>query len=62
MKNYDVKDMSMAREGKLRIDWAAKEMPVVKLIKERFAREKPLNGVRISACLPWWVTGSPSTP
>jgi adenosylhomocysteinase len=51
MKNYDVKDMSMAREGKLRIDWAAKEMPVVKLIKERFAREKPLNGVRISACL-----------
>ena len=51
MKNYDVKDMSLAREGKLRIDWAAKEMPVVKLIKERFLREKPLKGVRISACL-----------
>jgi adenosylhomocysteinase len=51
MKNYDVKDMSLAREGKLRIDWAAQEMPVVKLIKERFDREKPLKGVRISACL-----------
>jgi adenosylhomocysteinase len=51
MKNYDVKDLSLAREGKLRIGWAAKEMPVVKLIKERFSREKPLAGVRISACL-----------
>jgi adenosylhomocysteinase len=51
MKNYDIKDMSLAKEGKLRIDWAGKEMPVVKLIKERFGREKPLNGVRISACL-----------
>ncbi len=51
MKNYDVKDMSLAKEGKLRIDWAAKEMPVVKRIKERFDREKPLKGVRISACL-----------
>ncbi|MFO7996011.1 MAG: adenosylhomocysteinase, partial [Dehalococcoidia bacterium] len=51
MKHYDIKDPSLAREGKLRIDWAGKEMPVVKLIKERFAREKPLAGVRISACL-----------
>lgn len=51
MKNYDVKDMSLAKEGRLRIDWAAKEMPVVKLIKERFGKEKPLTGVRISACL-----------
>jgi len=51
MKNYDVKDMSLAKEGKLRIDWAAKEMPVVRRIKERFGRERPLNGVRISACL-----------
>ncbi|MFC1927770.1 adenosylhomocysteinase [Chloroflexota bacterium] len=51
MKNYDVKDMSLAKEGKLRIDWAAKEMPVVKLIRERFGREKPLKGLRISACL-----------
>ncbi|HXZ94333.1 MAG TPA: adenosylhomocysteinase, partial [Dehalococcoidia bacterium] len=51
MKNYDVKELSLAREGKLRIDWAGKEMPVVKLIRERFSREKPLAGVRISACL-----------
>ena len=51
MKNCDVKDMSLAEEGRLRIDWASKEMPVVKLIKERFGREKPLKGVRISACL-----------
>ncbi|MFO7773470.1 MAG: adenosylhomocysteinase [Dehalococcoidia bacterium] len=51
MKNYDIKDPSLAGEGKLRIDWAGKEMPVVNLIKERFAREKPLAGVRIAACL-----------
>ena len=51
MKNYDIKDSSLAGEGKLRIDWAGKEMPVVKLIKERFGREKPLAGVRVSACL-----------
>ena len=51
MKNYDIKDPSLAQEGKLRIDWAGKEMPVVKLIQERFGREKPLAGVRISACL-----------
>jgi adenosylhomocysteinase len=51
MKNYDVKDLSLAQEGKLRIDWAGKEMPVVKLIGGRFSREKPLAGVRISACL-----------
>jgi len=51
MKNYDIKDASLAGEGKLRIEWAAKEMPVVNLIKERFGREKPLAGVRISACL-----------
>ena len=51
MKNYDIKDPSLAQEGKLRIDWAGKEMPVVRLIKERFGRETPLAGVRISACL-----------
>ncbi|MGQ9546667.1 MAG: adenosylhomocysteinase [Dehalococcoidia bacterium] len=51
MKNYDIKDPALAEEGKLRIGWAGKEMPVLKLIKERFAREKPLAGVRISACL-----------
>jgi adenosylhomocysteinase len=51
MSNYDIKDASLAREGKLRIDWAGKEMPVIKLIKERFVREKPLAGVRVSGCL-----------
>ena len=51
MKNYDIKDSSLAQEGKLRIDWAGKEMPVIKLIKERFGREKPLDGLRVSACL-----------
>jgi len=51
MKNYDIKDPALAPEGKLRIDWAGKEMPVVKSIRERFGREKPLKGVRISACL-----------
>jgi len=51
IKNYDVKDPSLAEEGKLHIDWAAREMPVTKLIKQRFAMEKPLKGIRISACL-----------
>ena len=51
MKNYDIKDASLAEQGKLHIDWAAREMPVIKLIKQRFAKEKPLNEIRISACL-----------
>ncbi len=51
MKNYDVKDLSLAEDGRLRIEWAGGEMPVIKLIKQRFAAEKPLEGVRISACL-----------
>jgi len=51
IKNYDVKDPSLASAGKLRIEWAAREMPVVKLIQERFTKEKPFKGVRISACL-----------
>jgi len=51
MKNYDIKDLSLADEGKLRIEWAGKEMPVIKSIKQRFAKEKPLKGIPISACL-----------
>ena len=51
IKNYDIKDASLAEQGKLHIDWAAREMPVTKLIKQRFAMEKPLKGIRISACL-----------
>jgi len=47
----DIKDPSLAETGKQRIEWAAREMPVVKLIKERFAKEKPLQGIRIAGCL-----------
>jgi len=47
----DVKDLSLAREGIKRIEWAAREMPVLEQIRERFSREKPLNGLKIAACL-----------
>jgi adenosylhomocysteinase len=50
-KNYDVSDLSLAGAGRQRIEWAAREMPVIGLIRERFAREKPLQGIRISGCL-----------
>jgi len=50
-KNYDVKDATLAEAGRRRIEWASREMPVVKLIRERFAKEKPLAGIKISACL-----------
>jgi adenosylhomocysteinase len=50
-QNYDVKDMSLADAGKQRIEWAYREMPVVRLIRERFTAEKPLQGIRISGCL-----------
>ncbi|MFC2015245.1 adenosylhomocysteinase [Chloroflexota bacterium] len=49
--NYDIKDLSLAEAGRHRIEWASREMPVVRLIRERFAREKPFSGIRISACL-----------
>jgi len=48
---YDVKDTSLADQGRLRIQWAAQEMPVLGLIKERFEKKKPLRGVRLSGCL-----------
>ena len=48
---YDIKDLSLARKGRLRMEWAARSMPVLGLIKETFARTKPLRGLRISACL-----------
>ena len=53
MKNdqYDIKDPSLAEAGRQRIEWAAQQMPVMKLIRDRFAQEKPLEGIRISACL-----------
>ena len=49
--NYDVKDISLAEKGKLRIEWADQNMPVLQLIRKRFKDEQPLKGVRISACL-----------
>ncbi len=48
---YDVKNLDLAPGGRYRIDWAEREMPVLRLIRERFAKEKPLKGVRMSACL-----------
>jgi adenosylhomocysteinase len=50
-RHCDVKDMKLAATGKKRIDWADQRMPVVRKIRERFAREKPLKGVTLSACL-----------
>jgi len=49
--NYDVKDIALAKEGKLRIEWANQSMPVLNRIKDRFRKEKPFKGVRIGACL-----------
>ncbi len=51
MSNYDVKDLSLAEGGRRRIDWAEREMPVLRLIRERFEKERPLKGMRLSACL-----------
>lgn len=48
---HDVKDLSLAPKGKLRIEWANQNMPVLQSIRERFEKEKPLEGVRVSACL-----------
>ncbi len=50
-QKYDVKDLSLAAEGKKRIEWADKDMPVLQLVRKRFAKEKPLKGYRMSACL-----------
>jgi adenosylhomocysteinase len=47
----DVKDLSLAKNGVNKIEWAGREMPVMKIIRERFEKEKPLAGVRMSACL-----------
>ncbi len=49
--DYDVKDIKLAEEGKLRIEWAEVTMPVLRLIKKRFKRERPLTGLRVTACL-----------
>jgi adenosylhomocysteinase len=47
----DVKDLGLAEKGRGRIDWAAREMPVLALIRERFEKERPLAGIRVAACL-----------
>src|SRR4029453_7326823 len=47
---YDVKDISLAARGKQRIEWAEREMPVLRLIREGFGAEKPLQGVKLLAC------------
>ena len=49
--NYDIKDIRLAEKGRFRMQWAAREMPVLDLIEARFAKEQPLKGVRMSACL-----------
>ncbi len=48
---HHIKDASLAESGQQRVEWAAREMPVLALISERFSREKPFKGIRISACL-----------
>jgi adenosylhomocysteinase len=48
---YDIKDGGLASKGKLRIEWSERNMPVLRLIRERFAKEKPLAKVKIAACL-----------
>src|SRR6201995_5092160 len=50
-QRYDVKDLALADEGRRRIEWADRQMPVLAAIRERFEAEQPLSGYRISACL-----------
>jgi len=51
MSNYDIKDIQQAEGGRRRIEWAEREMPVLRSIRERFKKEKPLKGMRLSCCL-----------
>jgi len=51
MDNFDIKNKDLAEGGRRRIDWAEREMPVLRSIRERFSQERPLKGIRISACL-----------
>jgi adenosylhomocysteinase len=51
MSNYDIKDINQAEGGRRRMDWAEREMPVLRSIRERFKKEKPLKGLRLSCCL-----------
>ncbi len=49
--NYDIKDINLAEDGHVRIEWADNDMPVLNLVRQRFAKEKPLKGRKMSACL-----------
>jgi len=49
--DYHVKDLSLAELGKNRVEWAQRDMPVLTSIRQRFSKEKPFKGIRISACL-----------
>lgn len=51
MDKYDVKNMDLAEGGRRRIEWAEREMPVLRSIMERFQKERPFEGIRMSACL-----------
>jgi adenosylhomocysteinase len=51
MTDHDVKDLSLAPAGKLKIEWAEQSMPVLRQVRERFAKEQPLKGTRLGACL-----------
>lgn len=51
MDNYDIKDKALAEGGRRRIQWAEREMPVLRSIRDRFEKERPLEGIRMSACL-----------
>src|SRR5437868_6536497 len=48
---HDVRDLGLAEHGRLRIEWAEAQMPVLRLIRERFGKERPLAGARLAACL-----------
>jgi len=50
-KKYDVKNLALAKEGKLKIEWAAREMKVLEILRARFQKEKPLKGITLGACL-----------
>ena len=49
--DYDIRDISLAEKGRLRIEWAGMNMSVLRSIRERFSKERPLEGIRLSACL-----------
>ena len=51
MVEHDVKDIAQAAAGRLKIEWAVQSMPVLRQVRERFAKEQPLKGIRLGACL-----------